>query len=94
MNIATSRAHFDIRAAVPTSLPRAAAQDRERMATMRSFSIEYAANHLKELLDLVEQGESVVLSQDGRPVARLVHFVEDGGAEVPPSEVEEAFHGD
>jgi prevent-host-death family protein len=61
---------------------------------MQTFTTEYAAQHLEELLDLVTRGETVILSLDGRPAARLVSIGADGDAEVPLSEVEEAFHGD
>jgi antitoxin (DNA-binding transcriptional repressor) of toxin-antitoxin stability system len=36
----------------------------------------------------------VLLTAAGRPVARLVPVDDSAGAEVPPSEVEEAFYGD
>lgn len=61
---------------------------------MQTFTTDYAAEHLEELLDLVLGGEVVVLSLDGRLVARLVPLGDDGDPEVPPSEVEEAFYGD
>jgi len=61
---------------------------------MKTVSVNYAARHLELLLLLVQQGETVILAQDDRPVARLVRVQDDGGTEVPPSEVEEAFYGD
>jgi antitoxin (DNA-binding transcriptional repressor) of toxin-antitoxin stability system len=61
---------------------------------MKTVSVNYAARHLELLLLLVEQGETVILAQDDRPVARLVRVQDDDGTEVPPSEVEEAFYGD
>lgn len=61
---------------------------------MKTVSVEYAARHLELLLLLVAQGETVILVQDDRPVARLVRVQDDDGSEVPPSEVEEAFYGD
>jgi antitoxin (DNA-binding transcriptional repressor) of toxin-antitoxin stability system len=63
---------------------------------MQIFTAEYASQHLEQLLDLVARGETVMLSLDGRPTARLVAIDADGDgdAEVPLSEVEEAFHGD
>ena len=61
---------------------------------MNVYTTEYAAEHLAELLDLLAQGESVLISKDGRPVARMLPIVDDDAAEVPTVEVEEAFHGD
>mgnify|MGYP001240231254 FL=1 len=61
---------------------------------MKTVSVEYAARHLELLLLLVEQGETVILTQGDRPVARLVPVQDDNGTEVPSSEVEEAFYGD
>jgi len=61
---------------------------------MTTFTTEYAAEHLDELLDQVARGEAVLLTAAGRPVARLVPVDDSAGAEVPPSEVEEAFYGD
>jgi len=61
---------------------------------MKTVSVDYAARHLELLLLLVEQGETVILTQGDRPVARLVPVQDDNGTEVPSSEVEEAFYGD
>jgi antitoxin (DNA-binding transcriptional repressor) of toxin-antitoxin stability system len=61
---------------------------------MKTVTTEYAAAHLEELLTLVALGESVLLSMNGRPVARLLRIDDDDTAEVPASEVEEAFYGD
>lgn len=61
---------------------------------MKTVTTEYAAEHLEELLDIVVQGEPVLLSMNGRPVARLVRVDDEDTAEVPASEVEEAFYGD
>ena len=61
---------------------------------MKTVSVEYAARHLELLLLLVEQGETVILTQGDRPVARLVPVQDDNGTEVPSSEVEDAFYGD
>jgi prevent-host-death family protein len=40
-----------------------------------------AKNKLSELLDRAEKGEEVVITRRGRPVARLVPFVEKRGLE-------------
>ena len=61
---------------------------------MKTVTAEYAAEHLEDLLELVAAGETVVLSIDGRPAARLVPVDDNEGPEVPSSEVEEAFYGD
>lgn len=39
---------------------------------MREIGVLEAEGRLGALLDLVEQGEEVVITRDGRPVARLV----------------------
>jgi hypothetical protein len=62
--------------------------------TMKTFTTDYAAQHLDELIDLALQGQVILLSLNGDPVARLIPVDDDSGAEVPPSEVEEAFYGD
>ena len=61
---------------------------------MKTVSVDDAARQLDQMLLLVEKGESVVLTRDGRAVARLVGVRDGDGDEVPASEVEEAFHGD
>ena len=61
---------------------------------MKTVSVDYAARHLELLLLLVEQGETVILTQGDRPVARLVPVQDDNGTEVPSSEVEDALYGD
>ncbi len=61
---------------------------------MQIISTEYAAEHLAELIERVMEGESITLSMDGRPVARLVRIEQDAEQEVPAAEVEEAFYGD
>jgi prevent-host-death family protein len=61
---------------------------------MQRFTTDYAAAHLDQLLALVQQGEPVTLTAQGVDVARLVPVDDDSGAEVPTSEVEEAFYGD
>jgi prevent-host-death family protein len=37
-----------------------------------TFSVHEAKTHLSRLLDLLEQGEAVVIERHGKPVARLV----------------------
>jgi hypothetical protein len=61
---------------------------------MQTFTTEYAAQHLDELLDLVARGETVMLSLNGVRLPVWSPSTTDGDAEVPLSEVEEAFHGD
>jgi prevent-host-death family protein len=61
---------------------------------MKTVTTEYAAEHLEELLDLVVHGEPILLSMNGRAVARLLRVEDGDAAEVPASEVEEAFYGD
>lgn len=61
---------------------------------MQTFSTDYASQHFEELLAQVAQGETLLLIRNGKPLARLVPFGGEDGAEVPPSEVEEAFYGD
>jgi antitoxin (DNA-binding transcriptional repressor) of toxin-antitoxin stability system len=61
---------------------------------MKTFTTEYAAQHLDELLGLALRGEVILLSLNGSPIARLVPIDDESGSEVPPSEVEEAFYGD
>ena len=39
---------------------------------MRSVNVHEAKTQLSKLLDLVEDGESVVIERHGRPVAQLV----------------------
>ena len=61
---------------------------------MKTFTTDYAAQHLDELIDLALQGQEILLSVNGEPRARLMPIYDECGAEVPPSEVEEAFYGD
>lgn len=42
---------------------------------MESYSVYDAKTHLSRLLDAVEAGEEVVITRNGRPVARLVRAV-------------------
>lgn len=41
---------------------------------MKSVNVHEAKTHLSKLLAEVEQGEEVVISRAGRPVARLLRF--------------------
>lgn len=42
---------------------------------MRHFGTFEAKNKLSELLDLVEAGEEITITRNGKPVARLVRAV-------------------
>lgn len=66
-----------------------------RYERMKTIDIASAAANLEELLERALAGEPVIISIDGRPVARLLP-VGDGDHEddAPGHEVEEAFHGD
>lgn len=62
---------------------------------MTTVSDEYAAAHFNELLSRVTRGESILITSEGEPVARLISVQpEDDEAHVPGHEVDEAFHGD
>jgi prevent-host-death family protein len=39
-----------------------------------TFSVDDAEVRLSELVDRASQGEDVIISRDGRPVARLIAF--------------------
>ena len=43
---------------------------------MTTVNTHEAKTHLSRLLQLVEEGEEVVIARSGRPVARLVPFAE------------------
>lgn len=45
---------------------------------MITVPLAHAKNHLSELIDRVEHGETVAVTRRGKPVARLVVFVEEG----------------
>jgi prevent-host-death family protein len=45
---------------------------------MITVPLAQAKNHLSELIDRVEHGETVAVTRRGKPVARLVVFAEDG----------------
>jgi prevent-host-death family protein len=62
--------------------------------TMQTVTTEYAAAHLEELIERVSRGETVQIATAGAPVARVIRIEDEGDAEVPAYEVEEAFHGD
>ncbi len=73
-------------------------------------NIHEAKTHFSRLVERVMRGEEVVIGKAGRPVARLVPYVEDRGLRVPggwegrvripddfdalPAEVEAAFRGE
>ena len=40
-------------------------------------NVHQAKTHLSRLLERVEQGERIVLGRNGRPIARLVPYVEE-----------------
>ena len=43
-----------------------------------TFSVHEAKRHLSKLLNLLEEGEDVVIVRHGRPVARLVRAAVNG----------------
>lgn len=45
---------------------------------MKTVNIHEAKTHLSSLLKRVESGEEIVIANAGRPVARVVAFVEPG----------------
>mgnify|MGYP000978973153 CR=1 FL=1 len=45
---------------------------------MITVPLAQAKNHLSELIDRVEHGETVAVTRRGKPVARLVVFAEEG----------------
>ncbi len=49
---------------------------------MREIQASEAKTHLPKLLDQVEQGETLVITRHGRPVARLVPNEEQRRAEI------------
>ncbi len=73
-------------------------------------NIHEAKTHFSRLVERVMGGEEVVIGKAGRPVAKLVPYVEDRGPRVPggwegrvwisddfdelPAEVEAAFRGE
>lgn len=42
---------------------------------MLQVNVHYAKTHLSKLLELVEDGEEIVIARNGRPVAQLVPYV-------------------
>ncbi len=46
---------------------------------MDSIPIEVAGNRLAELAHRVEQGETIVITRDGKPIADLVPHARKGG---------------
>lgn len=73
-------------------------------------NIHEAKTHFSRLVERVMGGEEVVIGKAGRPVAKLVPYIEDRGPRVPggwegrvwisdnfdelPAEVEAAFRGE
>lgn len=73
-------------------------------------NIHEAKTHFSRLVERVMRGEEVVIGKAGRPVARLVPYVENRGPRVPggwegrvripddldelPAEVEASFRGE
>jgi len=53
---------------------------------MKTATITEAKNHLSALIDRVRHGESIVITDRGRPVARLVSAL-SGAAEDPEGRV-------
>ena len=49
---------------------------------MREIQASEAKTHLPQLLDEVEQGETIVITRHGRPIARLVPEAERRQAEI------------
>lgn len=48
-------------------------------------NVHEAKTQLSRLLQRVEQGEEIVIARGGKPVAKLVAFVEDGKRRFPGS---------
>ena len=42
---------------------------------MHQVNVHYAKTHLSKLLELVENGEEVVIARNGKPIATLVAYV-------------------
>ena len=49
---------------------------------MREVPASEAQTHLEQLLDEVERGETIVITRNGRPIARLVPEAERRQAEI------------
>ena len=49
---------------------------------MREIQASEAKTHLPKLLDAVEQGETILITRHGRPVARLVPEIDRRQAEI------------
>lgn len=50
---------------------------------MKQVNVYEAKTHLSQLLQLVEEGEEVVIGRAGRPVARLVRYEADQSERKP-----------
>lgn len=53
---------------------------------MSSYSVAEAKNHLPKLLDRMLEGEEVVITRRGKPIARLVP--QDKALQQPPVDIE------
>ena len=59
-------------------------------------NVHEAKTHLSRLLERVEQGERIVLGRNGRPVARLVPYVDERQPRRPGAlkgQIIESFEG-
>jgi len=50
---------------------------------MKSISIHQAKKHLSLLVERVAEGEEIIITRAGNPVAKLVPYREDAGARQP-----------
>jgi prevent-host-death family protein len=46
--------------------------------SQRAVDLNHAQNNLKELVDQAAQGEEVILTQEGEPVAKIIPFSRRG----------------
>lgn len=44
---------------------------------MKTVNIHEAKTHLSRLIERIAQGEEIIIAKAGKPVARLVRYVED-----------------
>lgn len=58
---------------------------------MREVQVSEAQGRLNELLGEVERGESVVITREGRPIARLVPEHQGNEGRAPSDDAEEEF---
>jgi prevent-host-death family protein len=50
---------------------------------MQQINVHEAKTHLSKLLDRVENGEEIVISRAGKPVAKLVPYWPQTGPRIP-----------